>query len=933
MSDTSNDTISILHVDDEPEFAELTATFLERENSRFAVETTTSASAALEWMDRQLPDCVVSDYDMPGQNGIEFLETVRQDHPELPFVLYTGNGSEAVASEAVTAGVSDYLQKDTGSEQYKLLAKRIENVVAQFRAQEKLRGQRRQLEQLHRATRDLMAATTRAEIAERASATAQEVLDLPLNGIHLYDPEQNELVPVAVTDAVHETIGDPPVISPDEAVSWTAYETGEPQVYDDIREAPDVMNPETELRSEFHIPLGEHGVLVAGSTESGDFTEADITSARILASNVEAALDRAEREQQRRQNERRYQTIFDDPNILIGLLDTDGTFLEVNQTALSYIASPQEEVIGEPLWETPWVVSSSDAQQDVETLVSRAANGEYVEVDLDPVTSSGDPYTLEGIIRPVMDNDETVVSLLVSTRDVTDRRQRERELERTNALLSTLFDTLPQGVLATDGSGDIVAVNQEMLDLLDHHGLPEAAVGTDGRDLLSEASRLFADPERFVERINRQVDAREPVDSEEMILEDGRAIEWSYRPVERLDGDGHLWVYDDVTERINYHNRVQELQHRTERLITSRDESEIASTAVEIAEETLEFPLSGVHLVDETGERLEPVAVTDGVRDHLDRVPTYEQTTPSRRTDEFNWRVFEQGEPAVVEDIHDHDELSASETPTRSGIVYPLGDHGIFITSSPLPSNFDENDVNLVEILATLVTALLDRARRETELREQKRLLKRKTERLDEFASVVSHDLRNPLTVASGSLEIARKETDSEALDRVNSALDRIDTLLTDLRTLAREGKTVTDREAVDLVSLVWNCWQNVETADATLVAEVDRTVRADRSRLKEVFENLYRNGVTHGGSDVTVTIGELEDGFYVADDGPGIPADEREAVFESGYSTSTEGIGVGLSIVAEIVEAHGWRISATRSTSGGARFEITGVEFADSTQ
>jgi signal transduction histidine kinase len=156
---------------------------------------------------------------------------------------------------------------------------------------------------------------------------------------------------------------------------------------------------------------------------------------------------------------------------------------------------------------------------------------------------------------------------------------------------------------------------------------------------------------------------------------------------------------------------------------------------------------------------------------------------------------------------------------------------------------------------------------------------------------------------------------------------------LTDLRTLAREGKTVTDREAVDLASLVWNCWQNVETADATLVAEVDRTVRADRSRLKEVFENLYRNGVTHGGSDVTVTIGELEDGFYVADDGPGIPADEREAVFESGYSTSTEGIGVGLSIVAEIVEAHGWRISATRSTSGGARFEITGVEFADSTQ
>ena len=129
MSDTSNDTISILHVDDEPEFAELTATFLERENSRFAVETTTSASAALEWMDRQLPDCVVSDYNMPGIDGIELLQTVREEFPELPFILYTGRGSEAVASDAISAGVTDYLQKQPGSEQLELLANRIRNAV------------------------------------------------------------------------------------------------------------------------------------------------------------------------------------------------------------------------------------------------------------------------------------------------------------------------------------------------------------------------------------------------------------------------------------------------------------------------------------------------------------------------------------------------------------------------------------------------------------------------------------------------------------------------------------------------------------------------------------------------------------------------------------------------------------------------------------
>jgi len=801
MDDADARVISVLHVDDAPEFAALTARFLERENERFTVETETSVSAALERLDEQAPDCIVSDYEMPGQNGIEFLETVRQEHPELPFVLYTGKGSEEVASEAITAGVSDYLQKDTGSEQYKLLAKRIENAVAQFRAQERVRGQRRQLEQLHGATRELMTATTRTEIAERASATAREVLDLPLNGIHLFDPECDGLVPVAVTSEVYETIGEPPVIEPGGAVSWAAYKTGEPQVYDDVRNAPDVMDPGTELRSEFHIPLGEHGVLVAGSTEPCDFTEMDVTSAKILASNVESALDRAEREQ---------------------------------------------------------------------------------------------------------------------------------ELERTNALLSTLFDALPQGVLATDASGDVVTVNKQMLDVLDRPDLREA-VGTDGRALLSEASSVFADPERFTGCIDEQVDAREPVDDQELALADGRTIEWSYRPVERPDGDGHLWVCDDVTTRTEYRNRIQELQYRTRRLIAARDESEIATRAVEIAEQTLGFPLSGVHLLAEDGETLEPVAVTDAIRDQLGREPTYEQTGASRWVDEFNWRVFERGEPAVVESVHDHDELSAAETPTRSGIVYPLGDHGLFITSSPAPHDFDENDVNLVEILATLVTALLDRLQRETELREQKRLLQQQTERLDEFASVVSHDLRNPLAVASASLEIARDETDSEALDRMASALDRMDTLLTDLRTLAREGEAVTEPEPVDLASLVETCWLNVETGDATLVADIDRTVHADRSRLKQVFENLYGNSVSHGPADVTVTVGTLDSGFYVADDGPGIPADEREAVFESGYSTSTEGTGFGLSIVAEIVEAHGWRISVTESTAGGARFEITRVEFTDS--
>jgi DNA-binding NtrC family response regulator len=121
--------IQVLHVNDDPELVELTAAFLEREYGSFEVVGATSASEGLERLDADPPDCVVSDYNMPGMEGIELLQTVREEFPELPFILYTGRGSEAVASDAISAGVTDYLQKQPGSEQFELLANRIRNAV------------------------------------------------------------------------------------------------------------------------------------------------------------------------------------------------------------------------------------------------------------------------------------------------------------------------------------------------------------------------------------------------------------------------------------------------------------------------------------------------------------------------------------------------------------------------------------------------------------------------------------------------------------------------------------------------------------------------------------------------------------------------------------------------------------------------------------
>lgn len=199
--------------------------------------------------------------------------------------------------------------------------------------------------------------------------------------------------------------------------------------------------------------------------------------------------------------------------------------------------------------------------------------------------------------------------------------------------------------------------------------------------------------------------------------------------------------------------------------------------------------------------------------------------------------------------------------------------------------------------------------------------------RLEALTGMLAHDLRNPLSTALGHVQLLNERDDTEEGRVVERALERMDDIIDDVLALAKHGEPVSAPTIVHLASVASDAWELAGANDATLVIPTDLgTCRAARSRLQELFENLFANAVRYGSDDVTVEVGRLEDGFYVADDGPGIPAEDRESVFEYGYTTSQEGTGFGLAIVAEIATAHGWNVALADNDTGGARFEFTGM-------
>ncbi|MFC7043937.1 PAS domain S-box protein [Halonotius sp. GCM10025705] len=705
-----SDSLQILYVEDDENFAALTKTCLEKEEPNFEITHVSDPTDGLNELTDTV-DCIVSDYDLPEMDGLELLETVRETHSNIPFILFTGKSPEDIANEAISAGVTDYLQKGSGTSEFTLLANRVTNAVAQTHAEDALTRQKKRVEAV--------------------------VSNLP---------------------------------------------------------------------------------------------------------------------------------------VVLFAFDTQGTFTRFEGDSTDVYESDTEPYVGQSIFDV-----CAD-HEGLQSAAKQALSGEQTTAKHEFAAN-----LYRTTFQPVFDATGAVESVLGVAIDITDREQNARKLKAERRRFQNLFAELSQPTVEIEYRNKTPIVKQV-------NPAFEAVFGYDGDDIVGEsldAHIVPADRRDSAAAINDHVCETGELISEKVTRETTDGTREFLLQNAVFDGGSRAFaIYTDITER-------QAHQH----------ELEVLRTAIDNAHNPI--------VLTDPSQPDNPISY---VNKAFEKVTGYTQSDALGR----NCR-FLQGKKTDAAKIEKLTEAIAAEEECTVELRNYRKDGTMFWNRLTIKPVYNE-DGELIRYFSSQEDI--------TDRKESRERLKQQNARLEEFAGTVSHDLRNPLNVAQGRLQVAQNECESDQLAPIADAHERMETLIDELLMLARQGETVSETTPVTLSSISSQCWQTVDTRDATLTVTTDQTISADRNRLQELFENLIRNAIEHGGSSVEITIGELDDndGFYIADDGSGIPSVDHEVIFESGYTTDTNGTGLGLAIVADITEAHGWDVSVTESAEGGARFEFSNL-------
>ncbi|ELZ24409.1 sensory transduction histidine kinase [Halosimplex carlsbadense 2-9-1] len=606
----------------------------------------------------------------------------------------------------------------------------------------------------------------------------------------------------------------------------------------------------------------------------------------------------------------------------------EGTILKTNEQAEEILGVDRGEIVGGTANPDEISVLSVDGDPiDTSSLPFRsvADTGESVdERELTIERPDGERAVVSVSGSPLFDEDGALKRVVVSIADVTDRRQRERERKQRNEQLRTLVTNLPVVVFTLDPQG-----------VFQHSaGKGLEALGLEPGELEGESVfDAYATEPDIVDAVRRALDGEEVRATQEV---SPFTFETWYRPVRDDEGELELvvGVARDVSALKDRENRMQDLAQATQELPHVHTERETASAVVDIADAIIGYPVTVYWDYDAETDRLEPLVASDRALELVEAVEAAGIPDIGSGSDEMD--RFKTGDLSVVENYSDLANPAAPRAEFGTVVLVPIGDHGLLSVGALEETAFDEYDRNLVEILAQSAVDTLDRIERERELEASKRELERSNESLQQFAYVASHDLQEPLRMVSSYVSLLEAEYghcfDEEAEEYMDFAVDgatrmqeMIDALLQYSRVHTRGDEFVEVDTGTVFAETVKSLELLVEDHSATVEVGDLPPVRADRSQLGQVFQNLLKNAIEHGGDEPSVAVTATREGervrFDVTDDGEGIPESQHERIFEI---FKGDGTGIGLAMCKRIVERHEGEIRVESAPGEGATFRFT---------
>ncbi|WP_435175826.1 MEDS domain-containing protein [Halorussus sp. AFM4] len=638
------------------------------------------------------------------------------------------------------------------------------------------------------------------------------------------------------------------------------------------------------------------------------FSEQDRRYIELMGQWVGYELERRERERELRERTEYLRALVETAPECIKTVAPDGTLLQMNPAGLDMVEAPEEAAVtGESVYD---LIAPEDRERFRE-FNERVCSGERETLEFDIVGLDGTRRHMESHAAPLERPDGETVHVAL-TRDVTEQKEREAELRQTKTKFETVFEQSNDAIFLIDPEANgFVDANSAAAEMLGYT-----------RDELASLHPSDVHPDEF-----QQFQA-----FLEEVLETGSA--WS-EDLHCRTRDGRNLSAEVSASAITLDGRdlvLANVRHIEERKKHERYQRELYDIVAD-SRASFEEKLDGLLQLGRERFGLENGyfnRVDDDEFEVVAAIGPHEMIEPGAvdtLAGTFCETHLDSSVPLAAADVADAglDYLPAHEEygleAYFAATVHVGGDrYGTlcFASETPREKPFTEAERTFLDLMAQCVSYELERDRREAQLES-------KNDRLESFASLLAHELRNPVTIGQIYSRQLPADADAEAVEYVTEAFDRIENMVDVLLILTRGRDAISERTPVDLADMARKGWDTVEAPDAALDVELDRTIEADETYVRHLFRNLLENAVEHGGPDVTVRVGDLENGFYVADDGDGIPPEDRDAVFDEGYTTTADngGTGLGLAFVRKLAEVYEWDVSVTESERGGARFEF----------